>query len=54
MINQSPVGLQELCASPQFIVNGATRLDLRQGKLSDCWLLSAIASLSVHRSLLKK
>ncbi|KAK5929962.1 hypothetical protein CgunFtcFv8_011150 [Champsocephalus gunnari] len=44
----------ELCASPQFIVNGATRLDLRQGTLSDCWLLSAIASLSVHRSLLKK
>ncbi|XP_033971708.1 calpain-3 [Trematomus bernacchii] len=44
----------ELCASPQFIVNGATRLDVRQGKLNDCWLLSAIASLSVHHSLLKK
>ncbi|CAN9511125.1 unnamed protein product [Ophioblennius macclurei] len=45
---------QELCKSPQFIVNGATRLDVRQGKLNDCWLLSAIASLSVHRHLLKK
>ncbi|XP_070826935.1 calpain-9 [Chaetodon trifascialis] len=45
---------QELCSSPQFIVNGATRLDVRQGKLNDCWLLSAIASLSVHRDLLKK
>ncbi|XP_074535529.1 calpain-9 [Halichoeres trimaculatus] len=45
---------KELCASPQFIVNGATRLDVRQGKLSDCWLLSAIASLSIHRSLLEK
>ncbi|XP_054458701.1 calpain-3 [Anoplopoma fimbria] len=45
---------KELCASPQFIVNGATRLDVRQGKLNDCWLLSAIASLSLHRSLLKK
>ncbi|XP_070685471.1 calpain-9 [Pempheris klunzingeri] len=45
---------KELCPSPQFIVNGATRLDVRQGKLNDCWLLSAIASLSVHRSLLKK
>ncbi|XP_029302591.1 calpain-9 [Cottoperca gobio] len=44
----------ELCSSPQFIVNGATRLDVRQGKLNDCWLLSAIASLSVHPSLLKK
>uniref|UniRef100_A0A3P8TNU7 Zgc:85932 n=1 Tax=Amphiprion percula TaxID=161767 RepID=A0A3P8TNU7_AMPPE len=39
---------------PQFIVDGATRLDICQGKLNDCWLLSAIASLSVHRSLLKK
>ncbi|XP_074497204.1 calpain-9 isoform X1 [Sebastes fasciatus] len=45
---------KEICSSPQFIVNGATRLDVRQGKLNDCWLLSAIASLSVHRSLLKK
>ncbi|XP_051254561.1 calpain-9 [Dicentrarchus labrax] len=45
---------KELCPSPQFIVNGATRLDVRQGKLNDCWLLSAIASLSMHRSLLKK
>ncbi|XP_068562968.1 calpain-9 [Cebidichthys violaceus] len=45
---------KELCSSPQFIVNGATRLDVRQGKLNDCWLLSAIASLSVHRFLLKK
>ncbi|XP_035535302.1 calpain-9 [Morone saxatilis] len=45
---------KELCPSPQFIVNGATRLDVRQGKLNDCWLLSAIASLSVNRSLLQK
>ncbi|XP_073346024.1 calpain-9 [Pagrus major] len=45
---------KELCQSPQFIVNGATRLDVRQGELNDCWLLSAIASLSLHRSLLMK
>ncbi|XP_031160045.1 calpain-9 isoform X2 [Sander lucioperca] len=44
----------EICPSPQFIVDGATRLDIRQGKLSDCWLLSAIASLSMHPSLLKQ
>ncbi|XP_035768151.1 calpain-9 [Neolamprologus brichardi] len=44
----------ELCSSPQFIVDGATRLDFCQGKLSDCWLLSAIASLSMNQSLLKK
>ncbi|XP_031597640.2 calpain-9 isoform X1 [Oreochromis aureus] len=45
---------KELCPSPQFIVDGATRLDVHQGKLSDCWLLSAIASLSMYQSLLKK
>ncbi|XP_024133018.1 calpain-3 [Oryzias melastigma] len=45
---------KELCSSPQFIIDGASRLDIVQGKLSDCWLLSAIASLAMHRSLLKK
>ncbi|XP_026226607.1 cysPc and EFh_PEF_CAPN13_14 domain-containing protein [Anabas testudineus] len=45
---------QELCPSPQFIVNGATRLDICQGKLSDCWLLSTIASLSMNQYLLNK
>ncbi|KAM9853605.1 calpain-9 [Aulostomus maculatus] len=45
---------KELCASPQFIVNGATHLDVCQGKLSDCWVISAIASLSVHPFLLQK
>ncbi|XP_053176910.1 calpain-9 isoform X1 [Scomber japonicus] len=45
---------KELCASPQFIIDGASRLDICQGKLNDCWILSAIASLSLHPSLLKK
>ncbi|KAF7218705.1 calpain-9 [Nothobranchius furzeri] len=45
---------KDLCPSPQFIIDGASRLDICQGKLSDCWVLSAIASLSVHPSLLKK
>ncbi|TDH15385.1 hypothetical protein EPR50_G00030490 [Perca flavescens] len=44
----------EICPCPQFVVDGATRLDIRQGNLSDCWLLSAIASLSMHPSLLKQ
>ncbi|KAK7939485.1 hypothetical protein WMY93_002811 [Mugilogobius chulae] len=45
---------KELCPAPQFIVNGASRLDISQGKLNDCWLLSAIASLSVHHELFQK
>ncbi|KAM3616217.1 uncharacterized protein V6R79_014464 [Siganus canaliculatus] len=44
---------KELCSSPQFVIDGATRLDIRQGKLNDCWFLSAIASLSIHHSLLR-
>ncbi|MEQ2296444.1 hypothetical protein AMECASPLE_024918 [Ameca splendens] len=45
---------KELCFSPKFIVDGASRLDICQGKLSDCWVLSAIASLAMHPDLLKK
>ncbi|KAM9318268.1 calpain-9 [Pholidichthys leucotaenia] len=45
---------KEISPSAQFIVSGASRLDVCQGKLNDCWLLSAIASLSIHPPLLKK
>uniref|UniRef100_A0A8D1MHQ7 Calpain catalytic domain-containing protein n=1 Tax=Sus scrofa TaxID=9823 RepID=A0A8D1MHQ7_PIG len=42
----------ELCPSPQFIVGGATRTDVCQGALGDCWLLAAIASLTLNEELL--
>uniref|UniRef100_A0A673SYH7 Calpain catalytic domain-containing protein n=1 Tax=Suricata suricatta TaxID=37032 RepID=A0A673SYH7_SURSU len=42
----------ELCASPQFIVGGATRTDICQGDLGDCWLLAALASLTLNEELL--
>uniref|UniRef100_A0A9J7Y5F3 Zgc:85932 n=2 Tax=Cyprinus carpio TaxID=7962 RepID=A0A9J7Y5F3_CYPCA len=43
---------QEICKSPQFITDGATRMDVCQGELNDCWFLSAVASLSLNPFLL--
>ncbi|XP_073412499.1 calpain-2 catalytic subunit [Dendrobates tinctorius] len=42
----------ELCSNPQFISGGATRTDIRQGSLGDCWLLAAIASLTLNEQIL--
>ncbi|XP_049332708.1 calpain-9 [Astyanax mexicanus] len=45
---------QELCRFPQFIVDGATRMDVCQGVLNDCWFLSAVASVAMNPPLLKR
>ncbi|KAM4694197.1 calpain-8-like [Discoglossus pictus] len=42
----------EICNNPQFIVNGATRSDIHQGDLDNCWLLAAFASLALYKDIL--
>ncbi|XP_026210085.1 calpain-2 catalytic subunit-like [Anabas testudineus] len=44
----------ELCADPKFICDGATRTDICQGALGDCWLLAAIASLTLDQQFLDR
>ncbi|XP_015672503.1 calpain-2 catalytic subunit [Protobothrops mucrosquamatus] len=44
----------ELCSKPQFIIGGATRTDICQGALGDCWLLAAIASLTLNEEILTR
>ena len=45
---------QEICSQPKLFTGGASRFDVQQGILGDCWLVAAIASLTQDKILFNK
>uniref|UniRef100_A0A915J9G3 Calpain catalytic domain-containing protein n=1 Tax=Romanomermis culicivorax TaxID=13658 RepID=A0A915J9G3_ROMCU len=46
--------LLEICNKPQLLVGGHSRFDVKQGELGDCWLLAAMANLTMHDRLFNR
>ncbi|KAK8727151.1 hypothetical protein OTU49_009721 [Cherax quadricarinatus] len=41
----------EITDEPQLFIDGASRFDVKQGELGDCWLLAAVANLTLNKRL---
>ncbi|KAE9522347.1 hypothetical protein AGLY_017259 [Aphis glycines] len=41
----------EIASNPQLFIEGASRFDVQQGELGDCWLLAAVANLTLNEKL---
>ncbi|GFR57893.1 calpain-A-like [Elysia marginata] len=44
----------EICSNPQWMSNGATRFDVKQGELDNFWFVSAVASLASEETLMER
>jgi calpain len=44
----------EIAHNPELFVEGASRFDVNQGELGDCWLLAALANLTLNRALFSR
>lgn len=44
----------EIVAEPLFFSEGAQRFDVCQGELGNCWLLAAVANLTMNQKLLQR
>ena len=42
----------ELTEEPKLFDEGSSRFDINQGELGDCWLLAALANLTMNKKLL--
>ncbi|XP_046337551.1 calpain-B-like isoform X1 [Haliotis rufescens] len=45
---------KEICPNPQWIDEGASRFDVVQGELDDCWMIAAVASLTCDQKLFSR
>ncbi|XP_067876292.1 calpain-9 [Heterodontus francisci] len=43
---------KEISSDPKFIIDGASRTDICQGDLGDCWFLAAVASLTLNQKIM--
>ena len=44
----------ELGSNPKFLVDGASRFDVNQGGIGNCWVLASIANLTMKKKLFAK
>jgi hypothetical protein len=45
---------QEICDDPKFVIDTYSRFSAKQGGLGDCWLVSAITTLTLHQKFLHR